>query len=117
MKPQWPVTDVLIVRDGYAAWRIYFGPRSWDPPLLRRWMNARREVCCAGRPDLEDLERFMWAGDAPYEKRLTGDGGRGVELFAKGRGGFQLAFWIAEYIQPGCTFDVVIGGNVALLGG
>ena len=55
-----------------------------DPPMLRRWMNARREVCCAGRPDLEDLERFMWAGDAPYDKRLTGDGG--VELFAKGRG-------------------------------
>jgi len=47
-------------------------------------MNARREVCSVGRPDLEDLERFMWAGDAPYEKRLTGDGG--VELFAKGRG-------------------------------
>ena len=45
-------------------------------------MNARREACCARRPDLEDLERFMWAGDAPYAKRLTGDGG--VELFAKG---------------------------------
>jgi len=115
MKPQWPVTDVLIVREGYAAWRIYFGPRSWDPPMLRRWMNARREVCCAGRPDLEDLERFMWAGDAPYEKRLTGDGG--VELFAKGRGGFQLVLWIAEYIQPGSTVEIVIGGNVALLGG
>jgi len=32
MKRQWPVTDVLIVRDGRFAWRIYFGPRSWDPP-------------------------------------------------------------------------------------
>jgi hypothetical protein len=58
-------------------------------------LNARREVRCVGRPDLEDLERFMWAGDAPYEKRLTGDGG--VELLAKGRGGFMLGFWLAAW--------------------
>jgi hypothetical protein len=28
----------------------------------------------------------------------------------------MLAFWIAEYIQPGSTVDIVIGRNVALLG-
>lgn len=114
MKPQWPVTDVLIVRDGRLAWRMYFGPRSWDPPMLSRWMNARREIRSLGRPDLEGLERFMWAADAPYEKRATGDGG--VELFAKGRGGVMLAFWLADYIAPGSTVEIVIGGSVALPG-
>jgi hypothetical protein len=97
MTPQWPVIDVLIVRDG-RAWRIYFAPWSWDPPMLRRCMNAQREVCSVGRPDLDDLEQFMWATDAPYEKRPTGDGG--VALFANGRGGFMLAFWLAGYVEP-----------------
>lgn len=75
MKPQWPGTDVLLVPEGPFLWSIYFALRSWDPPMLRRWMNGRREVRCIGRPDLEDLERFMWRCDAPYEKRRTGGGG------------------------------------------
>ena len=78
-------------------------------------MNSRREVRCIRRPDLEDLERFMWRCDAPYEKRRTGGGG--VQLFARGRGGFMLAFWISEYISPGSTVEIVIWGNVALIGG
>ena len=65
MTPQWPVTDVLIVPDG-GGWRITFAPFSWDPPMLRFHTNARREVFPVARPDLEDLERFMWACDAPY---------------------------------------------------
>ena len=74
MTPQWPVTDVLIVPDG-GGWRITFAPFSWDPPMLRMRTNARREVFPVARPDLEDLERFMWACDAPYQKWVGRDGG------------------------------------------
>ena len=42
----------------------------------------------------------MWAADAPYEKQLTGDGG--AALLA--RGGFMLAFWLAELITPGFMY-------------
>lgn len=96
--PEWPESDVLIVPERGAR-KICFAPQSWDPPLLRWHMNERREVFPVGQPDLEDLEDFMWSLDAPYVKHPRADGG--VALYAKGRGGMMLAFWLKDLIVPG----------------
>ena len=41
------------------------------------------------KPDVEDLDRFMWKLDSRYEKRVTPDGG--VEILAKGAVGHRAA--------------------------
>ena len=75
MTPQSPMTDVLIVPDEQQL-EDHLRPVLVGPPMLRFHTNARREVFPVARPDLEDLERFMWACDAPYQKWVRRARGR-----------------------------------------
>jgi hypothetical protein len=100
MTPLGPVIDVYIMPEG-DAWRIICAPVWREPEVLLPHLDETREIFPVGRPDLEELDRFMWAHDAPYEKQLSEAGG--VALFAKGRGGQMLAEWIIRLIAAGAT--------------
>jgi hypothetical protein len=93
MKPKAPVVDLLIIRDG-DAWRLLFAPMSWVPGSLRTRVDGRRELFPVKQPDAEDLERFMFDADAPYDRRPTRDGG--LELLARGRSAVCLLVWLEE---------------------
>ena len=97
MQPQTPVFDVLIARDG-DAWRLYTAPQSWRKPFGLR-VDKRGDIFPVGRPDVADLDRFMWDTDAPFQRRLTADGG--VEIIAKGRSAMALAVWLQELVDQG----------------
>jgi len=97
MTPQTPVIDVLIARDG-DAWRLYSAPRSWRTPFSLH-ADERGDVYPVGRPDIADLDRFMWETDSPFERRLTPDGG--VEMVARGRSAVMLAQWLQELVRQG----------------
>jgi hypothetical protein len=49
-----------------------------------------------GRPDLADLDRYMWQTDAPFERRRIADGG--LEIVAKGHSAMMLALWLQDLI-------------------
>src|ERR1700730_4024991 len=91
-----PVLDLFIGRHGHA-WRLYVAPASWRPGVLRTRMDEHREVFPVARPDADDLERFMWETDSPYEHRRTGDGG--VEILAKGRAAVTLLVWLEKLVR------------------
>ncbi len=91
MIQQRPVLDVFIGRDA-DAWRLYVAAASWKPVLLLERMDERGSVFPVAKPDVSDLDRFMWRVDSPYEKRLTADGG--VEILAKGRSAIALLVWL-----------------------
>jgi len=91
-----PVLDLLIARDG-DAWRLYLAPLSWRPGLLLMRMGKDGTVFPVARPDPEDLERFMWETDSPYEQRRTNDGG--IEIVAKGRSAVTLLVWLEEVVR------------------
>lgn len=97
MKPQLPVFDLFIGRDG-DAWRLYIAPGSWAPPLLSTRMDGHREVCPVAKPDPDDLENFMFETDSPYQHRRTSDGG--VEIVAKGRSAICLLIWLEDILKP-----------------
>ncbi len=86
-----PVLDLFIGRDG-DAWRLYVAPTSWKPMLIADRMDERGSVFPVAKPDVGDLDRFMWNVDSPFEKRLTADGG--VEILAKGRSAIALLVWL-----------------------
>ena len=86
-----PVLDLFIGRDG-DAWRLYVAPTSWKPMLIADRMDERGSVFPVAKPDVGDLDRFMWNVDSPFDKRLTADGG--VELLAKGRSAIALLVWL-----------------------
>jgi hypothetical protein len=75
MKPQTPVIDVLIARDG-DAWRLHSAPCSWRTPFSLH-VDRRGDIFPVGRPDAANLEQFMFATDSPYEVHPTVDGGMG----------------------------------------
>lgn len=60
--------------------------------MLANHMDEHREVYPVREPDLDDLERHMWAADAPYQKRVTSLGG--VELGARGRSAVVVLVWV-----------------------
>lgn len=91
-----PVLDIFIGRHG-DAWRLYFAPLSWMPAMLGVRTNGRREIFPVGRPDADDLEKFMWATDSPYEHRPIADGG--IEIRAEGRSAVTLLVWLDERVR------------------
>jgi len=95
MIPKAPVLDIFIGRDG-EAWRIYLASTSWKPGLLRSRMDEHGQVFPVARPDIEDLDRFMWEVDSPFERRPTTDGG--VEILAKGRSAVTLLVWLGGIV-------------------
>jgi hypothetical protein len=96
MVPKAPVLDLFIGRDG-DGWRLYIAPTSWKPELLRTRMDERREIFPVARPDADDLDRFMFETDSPYEQRRTTDGG--VEILAKGRSAVTLLVWLDGIVR------------------
>lgn len=93
--PKPPIIDVLIARDG-DAWRMYSAPFSWRVPFSGR-TDTRGDVFPVARPDVADLDRFMWETDSPFERRVTADGG--VEIVAKGRSAITLAVWLQDLVR------------------
>ena len=91
MTLQTPVIDIFIGRDG-EAWRLYVAPTSWKPGVLRNRMDEHGEIFPVAKPDVEDLHRFMWDVDSPFERRPTTDGG--LEVLAKGRSAVTLLVWL-----------------------
>jgi hypothetical protein len=49
--------------------------------LLADRMDERGSVFPVAKPEVADLDRFMWNVDSPFERRLTTDG---IEILAKG---------------------------------
>lgn len=91
MIPKHPILDVLIGRDG-DGWRLYFAPQSWKLGLA----VPREGLFPVGKPDVADLDEFMWKTDSPFERHATGDGG--VEILARGRSAVTLSAWLRELI-------------------
>jgi hypothetical protein len=91
MIPQRPVLDIFIGRDG-DAWRLYVAASSWKTGLLRDRLDERGQVFPVAKPDVGDLDKFMWDVDSPFERRPTTDGG--VEILAKGRSAVTLLVWL-----------------------
>jgi hypothetical protein len=91
MTPKAPVLDLFIGRDG-EAWRLYVAALSWKPMLLRDRVDERGSVFPVAKPDVADLDGFMWDTDSPFERRPTTDGG--VEILAKGRSAVTLLVWL-----------------------
>jgi len=92
-----PRIDVFIGRDG-DAWRMYSAPNSWRTPFLL-YMDDRGDVFPVGRPEVADLDQFMWDTDSPFERRSTADGG--IEIRAEGRSAVTLTVWLRELIERG----------------
>jgi hypothetical protein len=90
MRPMAPVLDVFIGRQG-DAWRLYF---SGLTGRVEGW-----SIFPVGRPDVADLDRFMWDLDSPFERKATADGG--LEILAKGRSALALAVWLEDLVRVG----------------
>jgi hypothetical protein len=48
-------------------------------------------------PDVDDLDRFIWNLDSPFERRPTSDGS--VEILAKGRSAVTLLVWLDGIVE------------------
>ena len=91
-----PLTiEVFLGRHG-SAWRLYVAETSWLPPELHAKLDEHREAVLVSAPDLEELDRYMWKHDSPYQKREVKFGG--VELLAKGRSAIHLAGWLTDLL-------------------
>jgi hypothetical protein len=97
MNPKTPVLDLFIGRD-HDAWRLYVAETSWTPGLLRARMDEHGEIFPVARPDADDLDKFMFETDSPYEHRRTSDGG--IEILAKGRSAVTLLVWLEDIVRP-----------------
>jgi hypothetical protein len=60
-------------------------------------MDEHLEIFPVARPDADDLERFMWDTDSPYDHRRTTDGG--LEIRAEGRSAMTLVVWLEELVR------------------
>jgi hypothetical protein len=103
MNPKAPVLDLFIGRD-HDAWRMYVAETSWMPGLLRMRADKRREIFPVAKPDADDLERFMFETDSPYDQRRTSDGG--IEILARGRSAVTLLVWLEEIVRPAAVRSV-----------
>jgi hypothetical protein len=97
MNPKAPVLDLFIGRD-HDEWRLYVAETSWVPGLLRMRMDEHREIFPVDKPDPDDLERFMFVTDSPFECRRTSDGG--IEILAEGRSAVTLLVWLEDIVPP-----------------
>jgi hypothetical protein len=97
MTPKAPIIDVLIAPDG-ANWRMYSAALSWRVPFHPH-IDGRGDIVPIGRPDVADLDRFMWETDSPFERRVTANGG--VEIVASGRSALVLALWLQALLIVG----------------
>lgn len=95
-RPQAPVLDLLITRDG-DAWRLHVAPFSWTGGVLRERMDGRREIFPVSNPGAEDLHKFMFESDSPYEGGATADGG--LQIRAKGRSAVTLLVWLEGIVR------------------
>ena len=102
------VAENLALRQQLAVLRVGRRPRlrpidrAFWIVLSRVWLrqaDERGDVFPLGRPDLADLDRFMWDTDSPFERRQTADGG--VEIVARGRSALTLAVWLQQLIERG----------------
>jgi hypothetical protein len=65
--------------------------------MLRDKLDADLEAVLPKLPDWNQLERFMWETDSPYEKRLTTSGG--AEIRARGRSAVTLVSWLVDELS------------------
>jgi len=100
MFEQAPILEVLVVPEGDGA-RLYVA--GWCSPALRGRLDSQRSAALSVMPDLADLDRFMWAADAPYVASKTN--GR-TEIAARGRAAVVLDSWC------GNSFDLQLVGLI-----
>ncbi len=103
MNPKAPVLELSIACDG-DSWRLHVAPTSWKPGILSVRMDERGDGSPVAKPDANDLERFMFETDSPYERRMTSDGG--IEILAKGRSAVTLLVWLEEIVLPATVRSV-----------
>jgi hypothetical protein len=60
-------------------------------------MDDRGEIFPVAQPNADDLDRFMFETDSPYEHRSTSD--VGIEIQAKGRSAVTLLVWLEEIVR------------------
>lgn len=79
------------------SWLVYLSPQG-APPLLEPFFDREGE---ARTPclDFEDLDRFMQARGAAYDKRISKLGS--VQLVAKGEAVDALAQWLLTAFSSG----------------
>jgi hypothetical protein len=68
------------------------------PGLLRARADERGSIFPVAKPDVDDLDRFMFDTDSPYQHRRTGDGG--IEIVASGRSAVTLLTWLEDVVSP-----------------
>jgi hypothetical protein len=61
-------------------------------------MDVHREIFPVAKPDPDDLDKFMFETDSPYENAKTTDGG--IEILAKGRSAVTILVWLEEIVRP-----------------
>ncbi len=96
MPTQSPVLDVFLDRHG-PAWRLYLSPDSWCPPMIQRHLGDHREAFPVAEPDLANLDKLMWAADAPYDKTIAKSGA--VQVVARGRSAAALLPWLEGLVE------------------
>lgn len=82
--------NLFCARSG-DAWRLHAAPQGL-PFYLRGHFDAHYEAFPVDL-DLEDLDRFMMAHSAEYEKRESRMGG--VEITARGAAAAKLGEWLS----------------------
>jgi hypothetical protein len=60
-------------------------------------MDDPGTVFPVAKPDADDLDKFMFETDSPYEHRRTTHGG--IEILARGRSAVTLLVWLEELVQ------------------
>lgn len=92
--------DILDVFCGRLddLWRVYVFPGNGLPPSLAPFIDADYESAPT-LLDFEDLDEYMTAHHATYEKRVSTLGG--VQLVARGESVRALADWLATAFASG----------------
>lgn len=89
-----PLKVELLFTKDRDAWRLYV--HGWIAPYVRAKLSKQADAFPVRQPDLDELEQFMWATDAPYMKQVSTLGH--VEIEAKGRSAVALNEWLDEYL-------------------
>jgi hypothetical protein len=88
--------NVYCARLG-KAWLVHARPTGLPPYLgqcFDQYLEARAMAL-----DFDDLDQFMLAHEAAYEKRMATTGG--VELTARGEAAHVLGRWLATALASG----------------
>jgi hypothetical protein len=62
-------------------------------------VDERVDIFPVAAPDLDDLDRFMWDTDSPFERRRTVDGS--IEIVAKVRSAVTLVTRLQDLVERG----------------